>query len=69
MIIPRPFSKIVIYASEPYLIPKEAEDEEFDSYVKGMERTLNVMTRDVDTMVNHHDPNMDLILKEDNLGD
>jgi lysophospholipid acyltransferase (LPLAT)-like uncharacterized protein len=68
MIIPKPFSKIVIYASEPYVIAKEAEGDEFDRYVKGMERTLNVITRDVDAMVNHHDPNMDLILKEDDLG-
>jgi lysophospholipid acyltransferase (LPLAT)-like uncharacterized protein len=67
MIIPRPFSRIVISASEPYRIPKEAEGEEFDTYVKGMERTLNLMTRDVDAMVNHHDPNMDLILREDDL--
>jgi len=66
-IIPKPFSKIVIYASEPCLIPEEAKDEEFDNYVKNMQKTLNVMTRDVDIMVNHHDPNMDLILKEDNL--
>ena len=68
MIIPRPFSRIVIYASKPYLIPKEAEGEEFDNHVKGMEKTLNVITRDVDAMVDHHDPNMDLILKEDDLG-
>ncbi len=67
MIIPRPFSRIVISALEPYLIPKEAEGVEFDNYVKGMERTLNAMTRDVDAMVNHHDPNMDLILKEDGI--
>jgi hypothetical protein len=67
MIIPKPFSKVVIYASEPYLIPKEAKDEEFDKYVKEMERTLNVMTREVDLMVDHHDPNMDLILEEDDL--
>jgi len=67
MIIPKPFSKVVIYASETYLIPKEAKDEEFDKYVKEMERTLNVMTREVDLMVDHHDPNMDLILKEDDL--
>jgi hypothetical protein len=57
----------VISTSEPYRIPKEAEGEEFDTYVKGMERTLNLMTRDVDAMVNHHDPNMDLILREDDL--
>ncbi len=67
MIIPRPFSRIVISALEPYLIPKEAKGVEFDNYVKGMERTLNAMTRDVDAMVNHHDPNMDLILKEDGI--
>lgn len=67
MIIPKPFSKIVIYVSEPYLIPKEAKDEEFDNYVKGMERALNAMTRDVDAMVDHHDPNMDLIIKEDGI--
>lgn len=67
MIIPRPFSRIVISASEPYRIPKEAKGEEFDTYVKEMERTLNLMTRDVDAMVNHHDPNMDLILREDDL--
>jgi len=66
-IIPKPFSKIVIYVLEPYLIPKEAEDKEFDNYVKEMERTLNAMTRDVDTMADHHDPNMDQILKEEDL--
>lgn len=65
MIIPKPFSRIIIHASEPYLIPREAKDEEFDKYVKKMERTLNVMTREVDLMVDHHDPNMDLILEED----
>lgn len=65
MIIPKPFSKIVIYASEPYLIPKEAKGEEFDIYVKEMERTLNAMTQHVDTMVDHHDPNMDLLKKEE----
>lgn len=65
MIIPKPFSKIVIYASEPYPIPRGAKDEEFDNYVRVMERTLNAMTRDVDAMVDHHDPNVDLILKED----
>lgn len=65
MIIPKPFSRIVISASEPYLIPKEAKGEEFDTYVKDMEKTLNVMTRDVDKMVDHHDPNMERILKED----
>ena len=64
-IIPRPFSKIVIYASEPCLIPKEAKGEEFDIYVKETERTLNVMTRHVDTKVDHHDPNMDLLKKEE----
>jgi len=64
-IIPKPFAKIVICASEPYLIPRKANGEEFDGYVKGMERTLNSITRKVDAMVNHHDPNMDLILRED----
>jgi len=68
MIIPRPFSRILICASEPYLIPKEADGEEFDNCVRAMERTLNVMTRDVDAMVNHHDPNLDLILREDDRG-
>lgn len=66
-IIPKPFSRIVIYASEPYLIPRAAEGEEFDNYVKGMERTLNSMTRDVDRMVDHHDPNMERIVQEDGL--
>lgn len=66
-IIPKPFSKIIIHASEPHLIPKEVKDEEFDIYVKEMERTLNVMTRDVDAMVDHHDPNMDLLKKEDDI--
>ena len=68
MIIPRPFSRIVICASDPYLIPKEADGGDFDNCVKAMERTLNVMTRDVDAMVNHHDPNLDLILREDDRG-
>jgi len=67
MIIPKPFSKIVIYASEPYLIPQEAEGKEFDRYVREMERTLNVMTRDVDRMVDHHDPNLERIVQEDGL--
>jgi lysophospholipid acyltransferase (LPLAT)-like uncharacterized protein len=67
MIIPRPFSRIVICASKPYLISKEADGGEFNNCVKTMERTLNVMTRDVDAMVNHHDPNLDLILREDDL--
>jgi hypothetical protein len=67
MIIPKPFSKIVIYASEPYLIPQEAEGKEFDRYVREMERTLNVMTRDVDRMVDHHDPNVERIVQEDRL--
>jgi lysophospholipid acyltransferase (LPLAT)-like uncharacterized protein len=66
-IIPKPFSKIVISASEPYLIPKDAEGEEFDAYVKDMERTLNSMTRDVDRMVDHHDPNVERIVQEDGL--
>ncbi|MBW1691484.1 MAG: lysophospholipid acyltransferase family protein [Deltaproteobacteria bacterium] len=63
-IIPKPFSKIVISASEPYLIPKTAKGKE---YVKDMERTLNSMTRDVDRMVNHHDPNVERIVQEDGL--
>jgi lysophospholipid acyltransferase (LPLAT)-like uncharacterized protein len=67
MIIPKPFAKIVIHASEPYPIPREAKDVEFDTYVKAMEKTLNIMTRDVDAMVDHHDPNVDLILKEDGI--
>jgi len=67
MIIPKPFSQIVVYASEPYLIPKHAQGDEFDMYVKEMEKTLILMTRDVDAMVNHRDPNMELILREDDL--
>jgi hypothetical protein len=66
-IIPKPFSKIVISASKPYLIPETAEGKEFDVYVKGMEQTLNSMTREVDRMVDHHDPNMDFIIHEDGL--
>lgn len=66
-IIPKPFSRIVISASKPYLIPKSAEGEEFDAYVKDMERTLNSMTRDVDRMVDHHDPNVERIVQEDGL--
>jgi lysophospholipid acyltransferase (LPLAT)-like uncharacterized protein len=67
MIIPKPFSKIVIFASKPYLIPKTAEGEEFDAYVKAMEQTLNSMTREVDRMVDHRDPNMERIVQEDGL--
>jgi len=67
MIIPKPFSRIVIYVSKPYLIPKHAQGDEFDMYVKEMEKTLILMTRDVDAMVNHRDPNMELILREDDL--
>jgi len=66
-IIPKPFSRIVISASKPYLIPKSAEGEEFDAYVKDMERTLNVMTKQVDEMVGHHDPNVERIVQEDGL--
>jgi len=66
-IIPKPFSRIVISASKPYLIPKTADGEEFDAYVKDMERTLNFMTRDVDGMVDHHDPNVERIFQEDGL--
>ena len=64
MIIPKPFSKIVIYASRPYLIPKALKGEEFTRHVEAMEMTLNIMTRDVDMMVNHHDPNLDLLIRE-----
>jgi hypothetical protein len=67
MIIPKPFSRIVVYAWKPYLIPKHAQGDEFDMYVKEMEKTLILMTRDVDAMVNHRDPNMELILREDDL--
>ena len=67
MIIPKPFSRIDVYAWKPYLIPKHAQGDEFDMYVKEMERTLILMTRDVDAMVNHRDPNMELILREDDL--
>lgn len=67
MIIPKPFSKIVVYASEPYLIPQEAEGKQFDRYVREMERTLNVMTRDVDRMVDHHDTNVERIVQEGGL--
>ncbi len=67
MIIPKPFSTIVIYASKPYLIPKEAKGEEFDRYVREMERTLIVMTRDVDAIAGHHDPNMEQILRRKDL--
>jgi lysophospholipid acyltransferase (LPLAT)-like uncharacterized protein len=66
-IIPKPFSRILISGSRPYLIPKAAQGEEFDAYVKDMERTLNLMTRDVDTMVGHHDPNVERIVREDGL--
>jgi len=66
-IIPKPFSRIVISASKPYLIPKTAQGEEFDAYVKDMEQTLNFMTRDVDEMVDHHDPNVERIVQEDGL--
>jgi len=66
-IIPKPFSRIVISASKPYLIPKTAEGEEFDAYVKEMEQTLNSMTREVDRMADHHDPNMERIIQEDGL--
>ena len=66
-IIPKPFSRIVIFASKPYLIPKIAQGEEFDACVKDMERTLNTMTREVDNMLDHHDPNVDRIVREDGL--
>jgi len=67
MIIPKPFSRIVVFAWEPYLIPKNAQGDEFDVHVKEMERILILMTRDVDAMVKHRDPNMELILREDDL--
>jgi lysophospholipid acyltransferase (LPLAT)-like uncharacterized protein len=66
-IIPKPFSRIVIAASRPYIIPKTAQGEEFDAYVKDMERSLNVMTREVDEMVGHHDSNVERIIQEDGL--
>jgi len=66
-IIPKPFSRIVISASRPYLIPKTADGEEFNAYVKDMERTLNSITREVDGMVDHHDPNLERIVQEDGL--
>jgi lysophospholipid acyltransferase (LPLAT)-like uncharacterized protein len=65
MIIPKPFSTIVISASEPYIIPKKAHGEIFNNYVKEMEKTLIALTKDADFMVGHHDPNMELVLKED----
>ncbi|MBW1716598.1 MAG: lysophospholipid acyltransferase family protein [Deltaproteobacteria bacterium] len=67
MIIPKPFSRIVVYAWEPYLIPKHAQGDEFDMYVKEMEKILILMTRDADAMVNHRDPNMKRVLREDDL--
>jgi len=67
MIIPKPFSRIVVSAWEPYVIPKHAQGNEFDMHVKEMERILILMTRDVDAMVKHRDPNMELILREDHL--
>jgi lysophospholipid acyltransferase (LPLAT)-like uncharacterized protein len=67
MIIPKPFSRIVVYAWEPYLIPKHAQGDEFDDYVQEMERILILMTRDVDAMVKHRDPNMERILREEDL--
>lgn len=66
-IIPKPFSRIVIFASKPYLIPESATGEEFDAYVRDMEHTLNSMTREVDGMVDHHDPNMERIVRKDGL--
>jgi len=67
MIIPKPFSNIVISASEPYIVPKKAHGEAFNNYVKKMERTLIILTKDADFMVGHQDPNMELILKEGGL--
>jgi lysophospholipid acyltransferase (LPLAT)-like uncharacterized protein len=66
-IIPKPFSRIVISASRPYLIPKSAEGKVFESYVKDMERTLNSMTREIDGMVDYCDPNLERIVQEDGL--
>jgi len=66
-IIPKPFARIVISASKPYLIPETAEGGEFDAYVRDMEQTLNSMTREVDRMADHHDPNMKRIVREDGL--
>lgn len=66
-IIPKPFSTIVISASKPFMIPKDVRGAEFDLYVKKMERTLNVITRKADRIVNHHDPNMDRIIREDGM--
>ena len=67
MIIPKPFSNIIISASKPFRIPKKAKGKAFDCYVKKMEKTLNGMTLEVDNMVGHYDPNLYKILKEDNL--
>ncbi|MEA3360248.1 MAG: DUF374 domain-containing protein [Thermodesulfobacteriota bacterium] len=59
MIIPKPFSTIVISAAEPYIIPKKAHGEIFNNYVKKMEKTLIALTRDADLMTGHNDPNME----------
>jgi lysophospholipid acyltransferase (LPLAT)-like uncharacterized protein len=59
MIIPKPFSTIVISAAEPYIIPKKAHGEIFNNYVKKMENTLIALTRDADLMTGHNDPNME----------
>ncbi len=64
MIIPKPFANIIIYASKPFTIPTDADGGEFDMQVKKMERILNEMTMEADDMAGHHDPNMDIILKE-----
>jgi lysophospholipid acyltransferase (LPLAT)-like uncharacterized protein len=66
-IIPKPFSNIIISASEPFLVPREAKGKAFDYYVKKMEKTLNSMTLEVDNIAGHHDPNLDKIAREDNL--
>ena len=66
MIIPKPFSNVVISVSEPFLIPKEAKGKEFELYVKKMEKILNDMTLEVDNMVGHSDPNLDRIIREEN---
>jgi lysophospholipid acyltransferase (LPLAT)-like uncharacterized protein len=67
MIIPKPFSTIVISASEPYIIPKKAHGEIFNDYVIKMEKTLIALTRDADLLTGHNDPNMEQILKEEGL--
>lgn len=66
-IIPKPFSTIVMSASEPYIIPKKADGEVFNHYVKDMEKKLNTLTKEADSIVGHRDPNMEIIIKQDRL--